>query len=108
MFDRQIPLLRIGQATRIDGPIDRRILAVQEPRIEERRASEGLRRPVAQGERRNKAALRARKKRAGVIAVFQYASAPSPDSTRVDEDAASQPHDPLIPPRAKAAEHPRG
>src|SRR5262249_47994443 len=104
MFDRQIPLLRIGQATRIDGPIDRRILAVQEPRIEERRGSGGLRRPRAQGGRRNKNAPPGGKKQGGGIAGLRYASAPSRDSTRVDEDAVSEPHDRLIPRRVSDAE----
>src|SRR5215470_18019922 len=59
MFDRQVPLLVIGQAIRVNWPVDRDELPVQESRIEERRAREILRRPVAPFEGRDKVPLRA-------------------------------------------------
>src|SRR5262245_65815728 len=69
MLDRQVPLLRIRQPVRVNRAIERRILAVQKARIEERRAGEVLRRTVAQSERGAQPSLRAGTRRVGVDGV---------------------------------------
>src|SRR5688572_8488173 len=96
MLDRQIPLLRIGQAIRIDGPIDRRELAVHESLVQERRAREILRRTVAQSERRNQSALRTGKRRGGVKTVLADSASPAGNIARINEDAVAEPHDCLF------------